>query len=645
MADRVIRLWQAAFLTGFVLLVLAAVVIFGLSLVTAAIALSATVLGIINALLAPPGQGGSPQNLIVLRLKRTLNVGPYLKGLTILVWAGTLGMASYAVSKAHRETRLVAIKGVIQTAEGEPADNALVRLETPAGSRTVLAAKGEFNYDRVDPRQFSLGKAVLDIRWKSHQMRREVDLSTETGALLLQFPAVSLPLRVTFFDLRSEDIDYLIQGKASPTLASKINGQPYIIPSNAFGFSKSLFANGNEDDTSFDGNEEESSFTGYEFDYQAFAHLVKGDDWKLLLDGEGYPHLWKPANRQAGRLVSALKKLQADPPDDFAISTFGYGSCDSEDDSVAFLSHEVRQPRFRVAVIENTLQAPVQIGSFFLRENPETRFRDRKADAERLTVMPLRGSRLFTIEILRPGEKLLLPLSLEFELGSKDLLKEDAGQRERFRNKVQRTSSKTYSLDTGGGPVDFERASLLKKLSTAEKGVRFDDYVVGPSLALASLEVNDVTYPLRTPEDGKYVMLEGTDLPSTSCPFLYTFDSGAGTWVKEGHVLYGLSSWQREASDVKRLRRFDGRLLLREEEQEVSFIDLVLVRAISPQGRESTLLARDERLRSADRRYIHLRQGEEVEVLFESSQISPEFTYIAVVRGYYSRAIPGGSSR
>lgn len=629
MSGKAVKVWQAAFLIGLTLFISTSVAAFGLSLVTGAITFLAAVLSLLNSLVAPADpNGGAPQNVVLTRLKAVLNVSSYLKVLVVLVWAGALSMAAFALSSTYRSSRLTTIRGIVQTAEGEAADNAVVTLDRPHRPETVIAAQGEFAFEKVDPRSFPTGKAALQARWKNHQVRQEVDLSAAPGAVVLQLRAADLRLRVKYFELHQPEIAALIEGRASEELAYQINGQPYIVPSSPFEVAKRLFEGGFPDSGEYRGLSREE-----------FNRLVRSADWKLLVHEYG-PSLWKPVGREYVAHLqngeqSALGRRLADAPDDFAIATFQYGSCDGEDESFAFVNWQVRQPKIRALVIENTLATSVRIGRFFLRENLAAGFRRRPADQGTLGPPPA-GRPLFPPTILQPGEKILLPLEVAFVFETaEERLREDVSQRDRLRSALQNHAAASYALNIEGEPIDFDRASLLTRLSTSPKGFRFEDLVFGPSLSLVSLEVDDVTYAVRAPQEGQYVLLYGTNLPATSCPFLYTYDSVASEWRKEGAVLFGLNGKSKEATDAKRLRRFDGRLLLREEEPEVSFIDMVLVKAISPEGAESTLLATNDLLRSADGRYLRLEPGDEVEVVLDPARIDPAFTYIAVARGYY----------
>jgi hypothetical protein len=84
------------------------------------------------------------------------------------------------------------------------------------------------------------------------------------------------------------------------------------------------------------------------------------------------------------------------------------------------------------------------------------------------------------------------------------------------------------------------------------------------------------------------------------------------------------------------LHRFDGRILIREVEPEVSYIDSVFVLADCADGRKELFRPQNELLRRDDRRYVLLTNGEELMVTFDvpASGLC-DGTYSLSTRGFY----------
>jgi hypothetical protein len=159
------------------------------------------------------------------------------------------------------------------------------------------------------------------------------------------------------------------------------------------------------------------------------------------------------------------------------------------------------------------------------------------------------------------------------------------------------------------------------------------EYIYGPSAKIESLEMDDVTYAFREFDPKQVVLYAG--LPMGSCPFVYTYEPETGGWRQEGQILYGKNSKYLEGAAEKLLTRFDGRVLLKEEEPEISFIDFLQVKLICPDGRERTLLPKNPKLRQRDGDYVILRRGEHLEVAFPGSAPQPGEKAVLVARGYY----------
>ena len=94
-----------------------------------------------------------------------------------------------------------------------------------------------------------------------------------------------------------------------------------------------------------------------------------------------------------------------------------------------------------------------------------------------------------------------------------------------------------------------------------------------------------------------------------SCPFVYTWASPGDEWRKEGRLLYGANGNGKETVDSLRLDGFDGRLLVREEEQEVTFLRTVYVVATDKDGQRALYYPRNWRSFKKKNGYIELNRG------------------------------------
>jgi Tol biopolymer transport system component len=126
------------------------------------------------------------------------------------------------------------------------------------------------------------------------------------------------------------------------------------------------------------------------------------------------------------------------------------------------------------------------------------------------------------------------------------------------------------------------------------------------------------------------------------CPYVYTYRADRQEWAYDTTMLYQLVGKQNERLQVRALQNFDGRLLIREVEPEISYIDQLYVIVTDGDGHAHTLPAQLDRLRDADGRYVVLRTGDELLVTFEGfDQIrSPQQASVAA-QGYYDPLTPG----
>jgi Tfp pilus assembly protein PilF len=109
-------------------------------------------------------------------------------------------------------------------------------------------------------------------------------------------------------------------------------------------------------------------------------------------------------------------------------------------------------------------------------------------------------------------------------------------------------------------------------------------------------------------------------LYGAECPFLFTYDRDAAGWQLEGTILTNFAGRSRSAVDRRRLTRFDGRVLIRELEPEVTFLDRVRVIYRDAQGREQYSEAVTPALRRVDDQHFVLRRGQETTVRFDEAR-------------------------
>src|SRR5260370_41786386 len=106
-------------------------------------------------------------------------------------------------------------------------------------------------------------------------------------------------------------------------------------------------------------------------------------------------------------------------------------------------------------------------------------------------------------------------------------------------------------------------------------------------------------------------------------------------WVSQGVILYGRNGFRKKAVDRKELSTFSGRILIREKEDEESFIDSVYITAVAPDGRETILYPGIRSLRFDDSNYLRLKAGQEVTIDFDLPRLLLGNKFVLTASGYY----------
>jgi hypothetical protein len=121
-----------------------------------------------------------------------------------------------------------------------------------------------------------------------------------------------------------------------------------------------------------------------------------------------------------------------------------------------------------------------------------------------------------------------------------------------------------------------------------------------------------------------------------ACPYVFTFDPVSQSWVFDTSIIYDLVGPESEQQQWRKLEAFDGRLLIREVEPEISHLDQVYVVAVDSDGRETILTHDDALLQDADDNYLVMHQGDQFQLAFPAYQQLDDVTEVWVVaEGYY----------
>jgi hypothetical protein len=478
-------------------------------------------------------------------------------------------------------------------------------------------------------------------------------------------------LRVSYYSIGGHALDFLIRGQLDKKWEATLGGQSYIVPNETFYYLKGLVERfsvpfdrvffttdpdfGSPDEASASQYQGKPLFIGgwrvlfFESalrDIDVHSLLDSSSAWNIqLTDHPLLPvkpflyrdsalssdptafYFWRFLERgDLDRLVGKLFPNDARMrfykhitreffPPDFGIISLQYSDCGQ----TAALDLTSRYPRLLVAVMENLSTAPLRIGAAVTRKVKVERMRTGSEDDQLLNDARTQRKNLFPPQLLGPKEKVLIPLRLSMVYDDLDFqflpdLREPT--RATPDNVPDAISLPVYMNGGSEELLSIPRETFIEYLHKARPSPAAEkEYVLGPSFHVESIDINDALMPIR-PFDPKILIIKAGSYTG-SCPYVFSYSPEHKGWVSEGHILYGFDSKNKERSDRKHIRRFDGRLLIREHDAETSFIDQMRVEIACAGGQSSILLPKDPLLRKADGRYLKLNQGDEVLVTFE----------------------------
>lgn len=298
---------------------------------------------------------------------------------------------------------------------------------------------------------------------------------------------------------------------------------------------------------------------------------------------------------------------------------------------------------FNVAIIENVSNQPMSTGRFFFKENKTESPRTRAQDRTVLDSQPFQKGPMFSPGILKPGEKLVVPLELSLTIENDgeamfaDSDPESADDPAKFTAELARVRQSGGLKFPGVRGAPRVKAESIERMLTRPKidYSKTTEYLYGPSISIENMEIDSYGYLVRHFDPKKLLITRGGEQEGGSCPFVYSYSTDAQSWLSEGVILYGNSSKIKEANDEILLKRFDGRILIREKDPEHSFVDMLQIKAIAADGSESIIRPKNVKLLSADGQYVELDRGQELLVDFDMPPNFHPQRLVLQSAGYY----------
>lgn len=317
------------------------------------------------------------------------------------------------------------------------------------------------------------------------------------------------------------------------------------------------------------------------------------------------------------------------------------------------------QPPFlqlRIAIVENNSNRPIKIGDFSITEVPAEGLRTYQENESSHNKLTPKKKRVYPkTKVLDPGKEIIIPLEISFyyhEDDYRNMLLIDSLVQLNFRknlpakvrenlNSIEHVSfllnswitmfEEEAELDTFNIDIPSLTRLLNPKSSFKEKLPRY--YVYDHSVKIHNLEVDGIDYPFRA-FDPDIISIQNGWIRG-SCPYAFSFNEKSKEWELEDHILYGMSDPTKEGMDTIPLNRFTGKLQIREIDPETSYIDFLQILVKDKWGNSRTLSAHQQKVKSIDKEYLIMNQGDQVLVEFESNTPTPNAAYYLISKGYY----------
>jgi hypothetical protein len=691
--------WKSTFLIGTIACVGTAYYLFGLSTLTVVIAGIQFSIAFLDFVFGSArGTGKHDEHWAQGQAKRLLNTAPLLKLATVTIWLVLGVLAFRLVTFTLNERHLVTVAGRVEEADGSLASNASVTLSIGTVTQKTLATDGRFSFRKIDLQGQHPNAAVIEALWNGKRASKTIDLTSgELGNQIVRLPLGHAPFRIRYFLLGGHAIDFFLKGKMDAEWEKELSGQPYIVPNvtmkmlseDMTKFSEPfkaqlLFAPvrpGSAYSQKAYNSEERlaDKFSGFPIFVgtdasPAAASMGRGasrEDIESLFDSTRNWHVraspysaqptgtddlifWRfatPADlqsfandRYAGHLVSWLQyATRSNFPKDFCIVSMNAPGCDP--DRNQNLAVGIRTVHLRIAVIENLSSKAIRLGDFGVRENLSNLLRSREDDQAQLGHSELQSYRWFSPEDLRPSETIAVPLEITFKYDEDknwDLVHlekdSDSKSRDDVRSLLLQYDTVRFHYYSNGSEqqVGAPADSLIRLMDRPEEdfGLR-KEYIYGPSTRLEALEVDDAVYPVRQFDPRLVVIRSGN--ASGSCPFVYVHSGENDTWIREGRILYGANGPKKESFDSLKLGKFDGRVMLREQEPETTFVKTIYLSARDAAGKKRLYDPTNWDSIRRNREYVELRQGESIELRFPISEGMSELKLF--VEGFYQPTV------
>jgi len=307
------------------------------------------------------------------------------------------------------------------------------------------------------------------------------------------------------------------------------------------------------------------------------------------------------------RLLAANRAIA-----DLAIEELVVSECDCE----WHLEFAYRPLNLLVLDIENIDAQPLKLEDIVGKFQPSTDFQlSPLSDVTPNTGQTMRVG--FPLERLRIGEHVLIPMG--FFLSS-------------FVDRNLTPKPHPDSLDPRlpEAKIVLGRGKVIRTPMKSLDEQYHNEYTVGPWFTPESVGGLGRIRPFSRSS----VVYQGP-LAQGSCPYVLAYLPAEKKWEKCGTAISNLKGKELEGESSLTLpRKMNGRLIIREVEREVSYLDQIYLWTQLENGRVVISYPKNQQVRSYDANYVVLRQGQELELEFPIPR-GPLKSIQLISRGYF----------
>ena len=241
----------------------------------------------------------------------------------------------------------------------------------------------------------------------------------------------------------------------------------------------------------------------------------------------------------------------------------------------------MRDLELEVLIVENVSDHSISVGNIEFKHMYSEDLRQGVMTDNILQNSESSERRLTNSQVLSAGEKVIIPIRISFVQNVPAI---------EYISPEYPNSSIPGRVDVPVYRVDFESHYFTKfamqpvDIERDERPEFIERFDYGPAWLPTFVTIEGRRQPIRRADWSNIAL--GFGFEKGSCPFIFTRRNDHSPWINNGHVLLGATDRSRIKTDIKQLLYFDGSVMVRELEDEISYITSITLIVDMPDGGE-----------------------------------------------------------